>query len=99
MKRSLDPTIGLRNKTDFRSLIMRRHIDRDHLFDEVFEKQDEDYFTCPPRCTALNAIKELCRYFLGDDWYVAMPLSQEQANAQIVYYIENYYRGAEIKDK
>ena len=38
------------------------------------------------------ALNELCRYLLGEDWYVADPLSQEQVNTQIVYEIETRYK-------
>jgi len=39
------------------------------------------------------ALDELCRYFLGEDWYTTMPESQEQVNTEIVYEIERKYKG------
>lgn len=41
-----------------------------------------------PYMNAQTAINELCRYFLGDDWYIVDPLNNEQANVHIVWEIE-----------
>lgn len=41
-----------------------------------------------PYMKAQTAVDELCRYFLGEDWYVVDPLSTEQVNVDIVYEIE-----------
>lgn len=53
----------------------------------------KDYGLCPPPMDAKVAINELKRYFLGDDWYVTMPLSSEQIITEIVYAIEMKYKG------
>ena len=39
-----------------------------------------------------TALNELCDYFLGEDWYVADPLSNKQVNPIIVYEIERRHR-------
>jgi len=52
----------------------------------------KDYGMCPPPMKAQTALNELCRYFLGENWYVALPLSQEQVNTEIVYEIESKYK-------
>ena len=39
-----------------------------------------------------TALNELCDYFLGEDWYIAEPLSNMQVNPIIVYEIERKYR-------
>lgn len=41
-----------------------------------------------PYMKAQTAVDELCRYFLGEDWYVVDPLNTEQVNVDIVYEIE-----------
>ena len=38
------------------------------------------------------AINELCRYLLGEDWYIADPVNNVQANLIIVYEIERKYK-------
>lgn len=42
--------------------------------------------------SAQAALNELCDYFLGEDWYVVVPLSNKQVNPIIVYEIERKYR-------
>ncbi len=37
---------------------------------------------------AQTAINELCRYFLGENWYAVNPTNTEQINTEIVYEIE-----------
>lgn len=51
-----------------------------------------DYGICPPPMDAQAAVNELARYLLGDEWYISFPLSQEQANTEIVYEIERLYK-------
>lgn len=53
----------------------------------------KDYGICSPPMKAQVAINELCRYFLGEDWYTVMPVSNEQVNTEIVYEIETKYKG------
>lgn len=38
------------------------------------------------------AMNELCRYLLGEDWYIADPVNNIQANLIIVYEIERKYK-------
>ena len=46
------------------------------------------------------AVDELCRYFLGDDWYDSSgATSCEQVNTAIVCEIEKRYKGAKIMNK
>ena len=45
------------------------------------------------------AIHELCRYLLGEDWYIADPVNNVQANAIIVDEIESKYRDANKNKK
>ena len=58
---------------------------------------DKDYGLCSPPMNAQVALDELCRYFLGEDWYTTMPESQEQVNTEKVYEIEKRYRGYKKK--
>lgn len=47
---------------------------------------------------AQTAVDELCRYFLGDDWYsLSGATHPEQINTDIVAEIEKRYKGAKIK--
>lgn len=48
----------------------------------------QDYGIFPPPMDAQTAVDELCRYFLGEDWYSVNPLGAEQINTEIVYEIE-----------
>ena len=52
-------------------------------------KNDPDVAPYIEPQTALN---ELCRFFLGEDWYVVDPLSTKQVNFWIVYEIERKYK-------
>ena len=51
-----------------------------------------DYGIFPPPMNAQVALDELCRFFLGEDWYTINPISQEQINTEIVYEIECKYK-------
>lgn len=53
----------------------------------------KDYGLCAPPMKAQVALNELCRYFLGEDWYTVLSQSQEQVNTEIVYAIETIYKG------
>lgn len=47
----------------------------------------------PPMKTQV-ALDELCRYFLGDNWYSCSGASsREQINTEIVFEIEERYKG------
>ncbi len=48
-----------------------------------------------PPMKAQVAVDELCRYFLGENWYNTSGLTNtEQINTNIVYEIESKYKGA-----
>lgn len=51
----------------------------------------KDYGICPPSMDAQVAVNELCRFFLGEDWYTTGAICNAQVNAEIVYEIENLY--------
>lgn len=57
-------------------------------------KNDPDVI---PYMKAQTAVNELCRFFLGEDWYVVVPLSTEQVNVNIVYEIERMFPNKCIK--
>ena len=50
--------------------------------------ENVDCGICTQPMDAQVAINELCKYILGEDWYVSMPLSQNQVNTEIVYAVE-----------
>ena len=41
-----------------------------------------------PLMDANTAINQLCDFFLGGEWYIALPLAHEQIITEIVYQIE-----------
>ena len=50
----------------------------------------EDYFDCglcPPPVKADKGLDVLIEHFLGDDWYVTMPISTEQVYTEAIYAI------------
>lgn len=75
---------------------MRNKVDYDHIMSLTNRK---DYGLCSPPMKAQVAVNELCRYFLGEDWYSTMPQNSEQVNTEIVYAIESQYKGCRIKKK
>lgn len=59
---------------------------------------DEKYGICPAPMSAAVALQILTDYLLGEDFYISMPLSQEQANTEIVERILKKYSRDYIKD-
>lgn len=53
----------------------------------MLEKSKKDYGLCPPPLNSQEALNILIDHFLGDDWYVVMPLNQQQVNTEAVYEI------------
>lgn len=52
------------------------------------EKENNfDYGLCPPPISADKGLQVLIEHFLGDDWYVTMPLSTEQTYTEAIYTI------------
>lgn len=58
-----------------------------------------DYGIFSPPLDAQVALNELCRYFLGDDWYSVGNITTSQVNTEIVYEIERHYKGKRQKNK
>ena len=56
---------------------------------EIFENSDYGLFPAP--MSAQFAINILCDYLLGDDFYIADPVSQEQANTLVIFNILKHY--------
>lgn len=57
--------------------------------------EDGDYGILAPPMKAQVAVDELCRYFLGEDWYDTSGVTNpEQINTIIVAEIEQRYKGA-----
>lgn len=61
----------------------------------LYENTDEDYGICPPPTTDRDGLRILINHFLGDDWYVVMPLGHEQVNSEAIYEILRKYPNAE----
>ena len=49
----------------------------------------DDYGLCPSPISADKAMNILIDHFLGEDWYVSMPLSNEQVYTEALYIILN----------
>lgn len=58
-----------------------------------------DYGIFSPPMDAQVALNELCRYFLGDDWYSVGNITTSQVNTEIVYEIERQYKGKKQKGR
>lgn len=74
---------------------MRNKLDLNHI-----KSICKDDGTRPMSMDAQTALNELCRYFLGSDWYDDSGLVHpEQVNVNIVCAIERKYKGAKLKRK
>ena len=56
----------------------------EHFIDSLMKDASRDYGLCPPPIKAEKGLDILIRHFLGDDWYVVMPLSQEQVYTEAI---------------
>lgn len=75
----------------------RKSFDKKHIL-EICE--DVDCAMLAPSMKSQTAVDELCRYFLGDDWYDTSGATNcEQINTRIVCEIEKRYKGAKITNK
>ena len=71
----------------------RRKLDTKHIWNICNSKGWKDYILSPPM-KAQVAIHELCRYFLGDNWYDNSGATHpERVNARIVCEIKKRYKG------
>ena len=76
---------------------MRNKLNMNHIL-SICERGNEGYLI--PFMKAQVAVDELCRYFLGDDWYDDSGATHpEQVNARIVCEIEKRYKGCKYKKK
>jgi len=65
-------------------------------FDKVLK--DESYGIHPAPIEAEYALRVLCDYLLGEDWYVVDPLGPKQVNTCIVHEILRKYSKEYKKD-
>lgn len=57
-------------------------------FKKELEKEDNFYYgLCPPPVKADKGLSILIEHFLGKDWYLFMPVNQEQAYTEAIYQI------------
>ena len=71
-------------KNFFKKLKAKRETDEE-LFKRIYALSDDESELDPQ-----VALKELKRFFLGNDWYVVDPMNQKQCNVWIVYDIERF---------
>lgn len=59
-------------------------------FEELtYKNSREDYGLCPPPTDAQEGLNILINHFLGELWYVTLPLNTEQTNTEAIYEILN----------
>ena len=74
---------------------MRNKFDKNH----ILKLCNNNCYTAPSM-DGQTALNELCRYFLGTNWYDCSGLvNSEQVNVNIVCEIEKRYKGAKLKPK
>lgn len=62
------------------------------IFNQIaLNNSNFDYGICPPPTKPQVGLDILIDHFLGEDWYVALPLSVEQTNTAAIYQILKYY--------
>ena len=57
----------------------------------VLDNANYDYGICPPPIKSQDGLNILIDHFLGEDWYVTLPLNIEQTNTSAIYEILNDY--------
>lgn len=53
-------------------------------FNKWMDDNWEQYNILPPPLPAQTALTFLEKYLLGEDWYIVMPLTNDQANVEVV---------------
>lgn len=76
---------------------------KDYKYNKGFEAMknnvcDTSYGLCPAPMSAQEALDILTSYLLGDDYYVASSMSQDQMNAVITEQILDKYSKKWVKD-
>lgn len=81
------------------SLFKRTETNKE-IGERLFKLTDQkEYGIFAPPMKAQVAVDELCRYFLGEDWYSVNPLCAEQINTEIVYEIECKFKRCRARDR
>lgn len=62
-------------------------MEAEKFLDELLKESDIDYGLCPPPISAEKGLEVLIKHFLGVEWYVTMPISQQQCYTQAIYEI------------
>ena len=57
------------------------------FIEDVRKEDNTDYGLCPPPVKADKGMQVLIDHFLGEDWYVTLPLSTEQVYTEAIYAI------------
>lgn len=74
---------------------MRNKLDMNCIL-SICERDNNGYLI--PFMKAQDVVDELCKYFLGDNWYDDSSAKHpEQINTTIICTIEKRYKGARIK--
>lgn len=57
------------------------------FLETVNKEADYDYGLCPPPIKADKGLQILIDHFLGENWYVSLPMSDEQMYTQAIFEI------------
>ena len=80
--------------------IFSRKETSDETYDRLLKLTNgKSYGVFMPPMDAQVAVRELCKHFLGDDWYSINPCSAEQINTEIVFEIERRYNVRRVKSR
>ena len=67
------------------------------FIEDVRKEDNTDYGLCPPPVKADKGMQVLIDHFLGEDWYVTLPLSTEQVYTEAIYAILEKNRKKSIR--
>lgn len=68
--------------------------------ERLYQLSDKkDYGICPSATDAQVAFNELAKFFLGDDFYISLPISNAQCNTELLYEIETRYKKCRLRKK
>ena len=84
---------------EFGTFRIRKETDKETIHRLLELTDGKDYGIFAPPMDAQVALNELCRHFLGEDWYSVNPVSQKQINTEIVYEIERRYKVRRVRSK
>ena len=97
----IDFLYGKKARINNKKIIKKKKEKKKKIIKKYIKLNDgKDHGIFAPPMKAQTAVDELCRYFLGEEWYSLNPISTEQINTEIVYEIEcKFKKYKKIKKK